>query len=77
MSNFTPGPWTTRGTFVETQNEKNKDGVIASANNEANAKLIAAAPDLLKFIQDLIHGDIPKVLEVEALELIERATGKE
>ena len=50
---FTPGPWQAHGTKVSTwetqeQIEFHGDEVIAETGFEANARLIAAAPELLE-----------------------------
>ena len=50
MSKHTPGPWEISGTWVQTSDEKKTP--VASfnffASTEANARLIAAAPELLE-----------------------------
>lgn len=67
MSEHTPGPWTamtTRGR--ECQIIEQQPGtlgvVIAKADTEANAHLIAAAPDLLAALQGMTDafGGVPR-----------------
>lgn len=57
MSKHTPGPWEYRGhAWVQTADDKKTP--IANFNfyaaTEANARLIAAAPDLLESLQELM-----------------------
>ena len=50
MTQHTPGPWTERGMLVHDQNDEFVAEVLYTGPNgvsEANARLIAAAPDLL------------------------------
>ena len=61
MAKHSPGPWEADDTYVQTFN----DGVIADTRwtpdpevNEANAKLIAAAPDMLKALQALARSGL-------------------
>jgi len=66
----TPGPWNAVGTWVENQNEDFIDVYICTCDSEiigqsylgrsdaedrANARLIAAAPDLLEACQGAAH----------------------
>ena len=60
---YTPGPWTTLGTWIMEDQEdghtiastswsKMPDGHVSKDTARANAKLIAAAPELLKALQE-------------------------
>ena len=56
---FTPGPWYAHGTKVstwETQDEIDFHGdeVIAETGFNANARLIAAAPEMYKVLQEIL-----------------------
>lgn len=54
MSKHTPGPWTTWGKADPSQIIASKDGFVAQTvggNDEANARLIAAAPELLEALE--------------------------
>jgi len=65
MSKHTPGPWTfvheggiDGGYFIDAK----EDVVVLPRGrlNEADARLIAAAPDMLVALQDaLLHGNLP------------------
>ena len=63
MPNFTPGPWVVEKDnlhpFFYVSKEKSKT-FLATVNNEANARLIAAAPDmyrtLVKILDDTQNG---------------------
>lgn len=64
MSKNTPGPWkiekrTTRGEFVTTTHIVSKDGdhiaEVGPCNIEANARLVAAAPELLEILEWITH----------------------
>lgn len=58
MPAFTPGPWVFEKDklhpFFYVSKEKSKT-FLATVNNEANARLIAAAPDLYNNVKALIH----------------------
>ena len=59
MTDYTPGPWhyaTTKGpwSLVAFAGDDPIAGVAASDKREANARLIAAAPDLLVALDDLL-----------------------
>lgn len=76
MSDYTPGPWEAH--FEEAIRVKNKDGTVAVATNlhlhgrrdiseaEANALLIAAAPELLEALEHLLSGYKLLVPDVES-----------
>ena len=73
MTAHTPGPWRTNGADVVSNNGSPVSKVILNYNRtiafdteraeaEANASLIAAAPDLLEALKDMTHG-LPELLE--------------
>lgn len=54
-----PGPWVLggcSGRMITTPNGYVGDGFIADVDTLANAKLIAAAPELLEALQDMLNG---------------------
>ena len=61
-TNHTPGPWITNGGQIETEQGVYNGGIIATvgivnhqdATDIANARLIAAAPELLKAAKSII-----------------------
>ena len=77
MSKYTPGPWnlSSKGdgrTYVEASSETADDIAVLlmdhdQRQNSANARLIAAAPDLLKACKRAVHlfdyDDATSVLE--------------
>jgi hypothetical protein len=90
MSNHTPGPWTVKrrfdvyqdtqtrgvgGTFIATT--KGISELPESVNKicEADAKLIAAAPELLKALQDILIFD-SALSQENARAAIRKATGE-
>ena len=85
-STHTPGPWYAHGTRVstwETQDEIDFHGdeVIAETGFNANARLIAAAPDLYEALRNLVAdwerciGEIPH--DHEAREILAKVEGGE
>lgn len=85
---FTPGPWT-KGTIGEGPHAANvvwlggntdKRVVVANReNDDANARLIAAAPDMYKLLKKLSWGagfDLTS-LAIEAGDIIEKVNRKE
>lgn len=90
--NHTPGPWIAEGRFVYTSPTDAEScemiarvGVMESKRNEADAKLIAAAPELLAALQrinrtsvrETFHGDVAgfqEWLDGFTAELIIKAT---
>lgn len=85
MSNRTPGPWrlTYSNCWIVGRDETKGDVVIAEtkAGTLADAQLIAAAPDLLAALKDLInpiyqsYGRPDHVRVANALAAIAKATG--
>ena len=53
MSNHTPGPWKVNHGSVYTIDDKPITGSFAT-EREANARLIAAAPELLEALEDIL-----------------------
>ena len=82
MTAFTPAPWV-NDTFIVKSLYKGKIGtyggivlcqtglwdVRAPEEAEANARLIAAAPDLLTAVQAVIEDSESRVLSLDAIEL--------
>ena len=59
MSGHTPGPWTIQGAFIGTDDAhvaqvKGEGRGVTSQRAEANSMLIAAAPDLLAALSELV-----------------------
>ena len=79
--NHTPGPWATYGhrqRFVQTE-----DAIIEIAeinrnedNAEANARLVAAAPDMLAALVMLVAGDEAQCLDDEMFDAARTAIAK-
>jgi hypothetical protein len=82
MSKHTPGPWEFSHTWVQTVDKKTP---IANfnfyASTEANARLIAAAPELLEALRNIISDIEPTDpndrLWVGARAAIAKATGEQ
>lgn len=79
MSKHTPGPWR-----VDTHcNVMHKDAMVAfpcisgGLNQEANARLIAAAPDLLEALEDIAAYYPNSWAEDVARAAIAKATGEQ
>ena len=86
MNKHTPGPWTHEGQGDITGIEDNGFGRgpvdvcsvylrTVEGRHEANARLIAAAPDLLEALECLIKSDHDDVIEM-ARAAIARARGE-
>jgi hypothetical protein len=87
MSEYTPGPWVVGGA-TGLRNQVSIDPCVATAYGagkevEANARLMAAAPDLLEALQDLFDADMEHVLmgdgkddQVEAIAKARAAVAK-
>ena len=66
MSNHTPGPWTPRHTpgrhgVPDTwciDWSKDQEEVAEIVHGEANARLMAAAPDMLNLLRDAVYRDV-------------------
>ena len=62
MSQCTPGPWFAHGRYIGTKNHKSAVGECRDVNgnwsddaqSSANASLIAAAPELLEALKDMV-----------------------
>lgn len=97
MSKYTPGPWTATPCHVrapETEDRLALDVQINGGNradNKANGRLIAAAPDLLEALEETLKAAIDWIDEARgctpehlmtndwyyrALAAIEKATGR-
>lgn len=63
MSSFTPGPWTVcphAHRWVQTSDSRECIAeVLVRDQMSANARLIAAAPELLAALEEVLHGAIP------------------
>lgn len=55
MSKHTPGPWTQIGTAVYFPDVKGGFDLYGSPDAEGNARLCAAAPDLLEALEGLVE----------------------
>lgn len=89
MSKYTPGPWVARAArelgwlifadddeVVESLDSRERYGTIHS---EADAHLIAAAPDLLEALEQVfkvMKDDMPVALKKVCYETIEKAKGE-
>lgn len=91
MSKYTPGPWAVEGWDAKTAqiNVTAADGdgfslyiagaIAGLAEQEENARLIAAAPELLELLQEIVADDMTdfrKSLLVKAGAVIAKATGE-
>lgn len=90
MTKFTPGPWTVKTGFVQSANnllywqiEKDHDCIVANQfcyaaddeeTSQANARLIAAAPDMYAALLNFIGG--ADITYVAALEIARAAITK-
>jgi hypothetical protein len=83
---FTPGPWHVVGRAEEYNlavcaprpgNEDRLDSVLGDEHAEANARLIAAAPELYEVVDHLVNGtaDIDTIYE-DAREALAKARGE-
>jgi len=82
--NYTPGPWTAHdddgtGTAPCVLSEHVNVGgsfYVAQCNNFTDARLIAAAPDLLEALQQAVLGDERYKWAPQARAAIAKATGE-
>ena len=65
MSEHTEGPWFTDGNYIAHQSGDiaTLDGVRPAEEEEANARLIAAAPELLEALDALLWAAAEKTLK--------------
>ena len=83
MSKHTPGPWHTAGEQgVQIRGAKDQIAKVwTMRGNEwkANARLIAAAPDLLEALQDMVsdHASLSDATLAFARAAIAKATGEQ
>jgi hypothetical protein len=78
---WTPGPWRVMGK-VETRLTRHgvgtSNGVVVDVDTEADARLIAAAPRLAKFVDDIAGAPVTAVgdeYRAEARAILEEITG--
>ncbi len=74
MSDHTPGPWHTTGTQHE--EVRNGDGFLVCKARTDDARLIAAAPDLLEALEDLLPLLEDRRLQNKARAAVAKATGQ-
>ncbi len=87
MSGHTPGPWTVP--YKEFSKVKAENGAVIATchkltnltNLEANARLLAAAPDLLATLETIAafavgNGDVCEIIAKRARAAIAKATGE-
>ena len=79
---YTPGPWITEhvGDCVEVVNEETlftiaRCGIKNGARSEANARLIAAAPELLEALEDVLSSEPGPSLNDRVRAAIAKALG--
>jgi hypothetical protein len=77
----TPGPWTATLYDEDFHTIETSAGVaVAEGYNKADARLIAAAPDLLEALCNVLsyvpHGDMPVTIYDNARAAIAKAEGK-
>ncbi len=68
MSKHTPGPWSLWGKANPSQVISYEHGFIAQTvggNDEANARLISAAPELLEALNKLFGADMEYCMEMD------------
>ncbi|MEL6237049.1 MAG: hypothetical protein AAFO57_00270 [Pseudomonadota bacterium] len=79
---FTPGPWSLWGKADPSQVIACDGGFVAQTvggNDEANARLIAAAPELLEAVEAAIQciGELsPTQARVEVMQMLQAAVAK-
>lgn len=83
MTTHTPGPWTTRPAFASRPTLHVTDGKgshlasFSGPNYEANARLVAAAPELLAALEQIAYSDFSaEVCKAKAKFAIARAKGQ-
>jgi len=87
MSDYVPGPWYAKKTGIVTfyktrriQVATARQPLFTAECQEANARLIAAAPDLLAALQAVADywagGDVPEVLDTQMRAAIAKARGQ-
>ena len=83
MSNHTPGPWYVGGDMVWSFDDDGEIAVVIRVHErdqefEANSRLIAAAPDLLEALEDLLgwQSTAPDSVKNAARQTIAKAKGK-
>ncbi len=85
MAKYTPGPWTYKeyepgdiGVYADVPEQDCSYTVIGSVRTTENARLIAAAPELLAVLQKLIVIDAysRECVVIEAAKVIRKALGE-
>ena len=74
VTKHTPGPWMPHHDKGRLYVETHRDDVICmvakglgTQEDQANANLIAAAPELLEALQEMVAGDAEAIAEADAL----------
>ncbi len=76
---FTPGKWTVRklfvewGVFAERDGFRDREPVADCLDSEANARLIAEAPDMYELLKDLARTEKPTAYTPRFLEMKDKA----
>lgn len=87
MSKHTPGPWLARGRYIGVKNHasfiaecRDQNGNWSNTEfSEANARLIAASPEMLAYLYKLVPEDCTgekNCVHCEGMALIAKAEGK-
>ena len=80
MSAYTPGPWEVDGTeWGCVRRAKTGDGITYDIFNVDDARLIAAAPDLLAALKAIVHDGMvhwSTVIKDQTLAAIAKAEGR-
>jgi hypothetical protein len=75
----TPGPWSVIDTIYRTFHIVDHEGVFVADTDRCNARLIAAAPELLAALQAVADywagGDVPADIDAAMRAAIIKATG--
>ncbi len=77
MTQHTTGPWTAKGPDISAADGTRIATCGITHNYAANARLIAAAPDLLAVAEEIINnqGALPAYLVAMAIHAVGRAKG--
>jgi len=82
MLKFTPGPWINEETAVAGPDGTLTVALLNTGNKDfkANARLIAAAPDLYELLQEVLDGDQSEIwssqLQLRIEETLAKARGE-
>ncbi len=79
MSKHTKGPWRAVGSTVYFPNSLGGFCIQSCPDSQENARLIAAAPELLEIVIDLLDafGEGDSEIENDARAIIAKATGEQ